>query len=85
MPQVVTVRARRRRGRRIRLWIPVVPVFLVLSPLVPLVLVGLAVACVANQINPVRAFTAGGRLLWSLSGTRIEIEQGRSAVLINIR
>lgn len=85
IPQVVTVRVHSGRGRRVRLWIPLLPVFVVLSPLVALVLVVLVVACVVHRIDPVRALYAGWRLLWSLSGTRIEIEQGGTAVLVNVR
>ncbi|MDT5027598.1 MAG: hypothetical protein QOE61_4024 [Micromonosporaceae bacterium] len=85
MPQVVTIRVHRGRRRRVRLWIPLLPVFLVLSPLLALVLVVFVVACLVVRIDPVRALHTGWRLLCSLSGTRIEIEQGRTAVLVNVR
>ena len=85
MPQVVTVRVHSGHGRPVRLWIPVLPVLVLLSPLLLLVLVGSAVACLATRTDPVRASHAGWWLLSSLSGTRIEIEQGRTAVLVDVR
>jgi hypothetical protein len=85
MPQVVSVRVRSERGRRLRLWAPVLPTLLVLTPLVLLALVASAVACLVNRINPIRMFYLAWRLLWALGGTRIEIEQGRTAVLVDIR
>jgi hypothetical protein len=84
MPQVVTVRVHSGRGRRVRLWIPVVPVLLVLSPLLALAVVAVVIACLANRINPVRALHAGWRLLSSCGGTRVEVEHGRLALLVNV-
>ncbi|MFD2765401.1 hypothetical protein [Micromonospora eburnea] len=87
MPQVVSVRVRNGRGRRVRLWIPILPVLLVLSPvlLLALAVAVAAVACLVWRINPVRALDAGWGLLCALRGTRIEIEHSRTAVLVDIR
>jgi len=85
IPHQVTVRHRRPDGRWLRLYVPVLPVLLVLSPLLLLaVLVGL-VACLATRVSPVGALRGTGQLLWALPGTRIEVEQGRTAVLVSIR
>lgn len=84
MPQVVDVRVQT-KSRRFRLWIPLLPVLLLLSPLVLLFLVVLVVACLATRVNPLRALWTGWRLLWSLGGTRIEIEHGRTAALVRLR
>jgi hypothetical protein len=85
IPHLVTVRHRRPNGRWLRLYVPVLPVLLVLSPLLLLaVLVGL-VACLATRVSPVGALRGTGQLLWALPGTRIEIEQGRTAVLVSVR
>ncbi|WP_406177049.1 hypothetical protein [Streptomyces sp. NBC_00996] len=82
IPQLVTVRYRRPDGHRRRLYIPVVPVLLVLSPLL---LLAVLVACLATQVSPVGALRGTGQLLWALPGTRIEIEQGRTAWLVSVR
>lgn len=85
IPHLVTVRHRRPDGRWLRLYVPVLPVLLVLSPLLLLaVLVGL-VACLATRVSPVGALRGTGQLLCALPGTRIEVEQGRTAVLISVR
>ncbi|GAB3156532.1 hypothetical protein GCM10027290_54510 [Micromonospora sonneratiae] len=85
IPQLVTYRQRRRDGRWLRLYVPVLPVLLVLSPLLLLaVLVGL-VACLVFRVSPVGALRGTGQLLWALPGTRFELEQGRTAVLLSIR
>lgn len=85
IPHLVTVRHRRPDGRWLRLYVPVLPVLLVLSPLLLLaVLVGL-VACLATRVSPVGALRGTGQLLWALPGTRIEVEQGRTAVLVSVR
>lgn len=85
MPQLVTYRQRRRDGRWLRLYVPVLPVALVLSPL--LLLVGLAglVACLVFRVSPVGALRGTGRLLCALPGTRFEMEYGRTAVLVSVR
>jgi hypothetical protein len=85
MPQLVTVRYRRHDGRRRRLYVPVLPVLLLLSPLLLLaVLAGLA-ACLVFRVSPVGALRGTGHLLWAVPGTRFEIEDGRTAVLISVR
>ena len=85
IPQLVTVSHRRPDGRWLRLYVPVLPVLLVLSPLLLLaVLAGLA-ACLATRVSPVGALRGTGQLLWALPGTRFEIEDGRTAVLVSVR
>jgi hypothetical protein len=48
------------------------------------VLVG-AVACLVYRVSVVRALGTGWRIVSALPGTRVDIEQGRSAVLVTIR
>lgn len=85
IPQLLTARIKRPDRRPIRIWVPVLPVVLVFSPvLVPAVLVA-AVACLVYRVNVVRALGAGWRIVSALSGTRVDIEQGRTAVLVTIR
>jgi hypothetical protein len=85
IPQLVTVCHRRPDGRWLRLYVPVLPVLLVLSPLLVLAMLAGLVACVATRVSPVGALRGTGQLLWALPGTRIEIEQGRTAVLVSVR
>ncbi|MFJ6014108.1 hypothetical protein [Streptomyces sp. NPDC092952] len=85
IPQLVTVGLRRSDGRRRRLYVPVLPVALLLAPLLLLAAVAAPVACLVLRVSPVGALLGAGRLLWALPGTRFEIEQGRAALLVSIR
>jgi hypothetical protein len=85
IPQLVTVRHSRPDGRWLRLYVPVLPVLVVLSPLLLLaVLAGLA-TCLGFRVSVLGALRGIGQLLWALPGTRFEIEDGRTAVLISVR
>jgi hypothetical protein len=85
IPQLVSVRHRRRDGRWLRLYVPVLPVLLLLSPLLVLAVLAGVVACLVFRISPVGALRGTGQLLWALPGTRIAIEDGRTAVHVNVR
>jgi hypothetical protein len=85
IPHLVTVRHRLPGGRWLRLYVPVLPVLLVLSPLLLLAVLAGLVTCLATGVSPVGALRGTGQLLWALPGTRIEIEDGRTAVLVSVR
>ncbi len=85
MPQLVTVRVKRPDGRPIRIWVPILPVALVFSPVVVLAALVAAVACLVYRISVLRALGSGWRVFSALSGARFDIEQGRTAVLVSIR
>ncbi|MEV8340595.1 hypothetical protein [Streptomyces niveus] len=88
MPHLVTVRGRRSDGRRLRLYVPVLPLLLVLSPLLLLAVPAGLIACLATRVSLAvvpAALRGAGRLLWALPGTRFEMEQGRTALLISVR
>jgi len=85
MPQLVTVRVDSPRGRRIRIWVPVLPVVLVLLPVLVLAVLVAAVACLVHRVSVARALGTGWRTLAALPGTRVDIEQGRTAVLVTVR
>jgi hypothetical protein len=85
IPQLVTVRYRRPDGRGRRLYVPVLPVLLVLSPLLLVAVLAGLVACLVFRVSPVGGLHGVGRLLCALPGTRFELEQGRTAVLVSVR
>ena len=85
MPQLLTVRVKRPDGRPIRIWVPVLPVVLVFLPVVVLAVLVAAVACLVYRVSVVRALGTGWRIVSALPGTRVDIEQGRTAVLVTIR
>lgn len=84
IPQLVTMRYRRPDGRWRRVWVPVLPVALVLSPLLLLAVVGGLIVGRCYGISPSGALRGAGRLLWALPGARFEIEDGRTALLVRV-
>ncbi|MBE1490821.1 hypothetical protein [Plantactinospora soyae] len=85
IPQLVTYRQRRRDGRWLRLYVPVVPLVLVLSPLLLVALLAGVVACFIFRVSLVGALRGAGQLLCALPGTRFEMEYGQMAVLVSVR
>ena len=85
MPQLLSVRVKRPDGRPIRIWVPVLPVVLVFSPVMVLAVLVATVACLVYRVSVVRALGTGWRIVSALPGTRFDIEQGRTAVLVTIR
>jgi hypothetical protein len=84
MPQVVTVKVTD-DGKRYRIWIPLIPVLIVLSPILVLAALVLAVACLVMRINPFAALARTYRLYTALRGLHVEIGEGRSTVLVSVR
>jgi hypothetical protein len=85
IPYLVTARYRRANGRWVRLYIPILPAVVVLSPLLLLAVLGGLVACLVFGVSMAGALSGAGQLLRALPGTRIDVEQGRTAVLVSIR
>lgn len=85
MPQLLTVRVKTPGGRPIRIWVPVLPVVLVLSPVLVLAVLVAAAACLVYRVSVVGALGSGWRVVSALPGTRVDVEQGRTAVLVTIR
>jgi hypothetical protein len=52
---------------------------------VVLAVLAAAVACLVYRVNVARALGAGWRVVSALPGTRVDVEQGRTAVLVTIR
>jgi hypothetical protein len=44
-----------------------------------------AVACLVYRVSVVRALGTGWRIVSALPGTRVDVGQGRTAVLVTIR
>jgi hypothetical protein len=85
MPQSLTLRVKHPGGRAIRVWVPVLPMVLVLSPLLVLAALGGVVACRMYRIGVTRAFGTAWRVFCALPGTRLDVREGRTAVLVSIR
>ena len=85
IPQLVRLQVRQPNHRTFRLWIPVVPVLIVLAPLLLLATFAAIIACLVFGIRPLRALVAVGRLVCALKGTCIEVDQPEALVLLDIR
>jgi hypothetical protein len=85
MPQLVTVRMRTERGHRFCVWIPVIPVLILVSPLLLLGILGIAITSWIMKIRAGAVLLGLGRVIWSLGGTRIEVRQGPTRMLISLR
>jgi len=85
IPQLVTVGYRPAGRHWRRLYIPVLPVALVASPLLLVAMAGGLVACHLFKVSPAGALRGLGQLLWALPGTRIEFQEGRTALLLSVR
>jgi hypothetical protein len=57
----------------------------VFSPVVVLAVLAAAVACLVYRVSVVRALGTGWRVVSALPGTRVDVEQGRRALLVVIR
>jgi hypothetical protein len=85
MPQLLSVRVDRPDGRPIRIWVPVLPIVLVFSPVLVLAVLVAAVACLVYRINVLRALGTSWRIISALPGTRVDVGQGGTGVLVAIR
>jgi hypothetical protein len=79
----LTIEVRPRGRGPIRLWLPMVLVWLLLLPFAVLLAPFLALWMIIRRMNPFRAMGALLGLLTALSGTRIEVDS--PSAFVNIR
>jgi hypothetical protein len=82
MPQIVRVRIR--GTSRFGLWIPLLPVAIILSPLLVLGSLVLIVACLVTRINPLKAMYRSWRVFTALRGFHVEVRNRQQLVLVDI-
>ena len=66
-----------RQRHHFRVWVPVVLVWLLLLPFAPFILLALVVLWAPGAVDPFRGAAALFRLIASLKGTNIEVEDDR--------
>jgi hypothetical protein len=74
----------RRPRRRVRLWLPLTPFLILLSPIF---LLAMAIAVFLPRpfgVNPASAVLGVGRVLLALNGSLVEVESPAASVLIKI-
>lgn len=74
MPRLVTVRVVQPDGRPLRIWVPVLPVVLLLSPFLLLALLAAAIAGQLYRVDVPQVLDAGWRMVCALPGTRIDVD-----------
>jgi hypothetical protein len=84
MPQVLSIRVHSGETRRVRLWIPILPVVILLAPVIVLVLVAGLVALAILRINPVRGLRAGLGMVAAARGLRLAISSGDLTVHVRV-
>jgi hypothetical protein len=85
MPQLLRLQVSQPGHRTVRLWIPLLPILIVVSPLLALAALAGVIACLAFRINPFRALVTTARLWCALKGTRVEVDQPDALVILDIR
>jgi hypothetical protein len=85
MPHAVSVRIHSGRNGRARLWIPLLPVAVVLFPFLLFAAIVAVATCIVRRANPVRALTAAWRLFVAMRGLHIDVQQGRTQILVFVR
>ncbi len=73
-----------RTGRRIRLWVPLFLVWLLLLPFMLVLLPVYFVVCAVMDIAPFATLGAFFAVLGSLNGTHVEVDSPDAAVLIHV-
>jgi ABC-type arginine/histidine transport system permease subunit len=79
---IISVQAQERK--RIRLWIPLFLLWILVLLLSPLLLALLLVYCAVGRVNPLRAVSAFWALGCGLAGTHIEVNANSNNVLVRI-
>jgi hypothetical protein len=82
IPLVAVVSLRGRESRTLRIWVPLILLWLLLVPIVlvlsPLIFAG----CLACRVNPFRALSVTWQILRALNDTECEIEHRSAGVSI---
>ena len=84
IPSLLALHLRTATGRRIRLWIPLFLVWLVLLPVAPLLLMLLLVGALIGRINPWRAVAVLWGILTSLSGVNVDVSSPQAEVAVRM-
>jgi hypothetical protein len=82
IPFVAVVSLRGRQSRTLRIWVPLILLWLLLVPLAVLLSPLIFVFCLACRISPFRAFSVGWQILWALHDTHLEVDHPSAGISI---
>ena len=83
-PFVAVVSLRNQESRTIRLWIPLILIWLLLLPLAVLLSPFIFIACLFCRVNPFRGVALMWQVLSALTDTSIEVEQRSAGMSFHI-
>ena len=84
IPFVAVVSLRNQKSRTIRLWIPLILIWLLLLPLAVLLSPFIFIACLFCRVNPFRGVALMWQVLNALTDTSIEVEQRSAGMSFHI-
>jgi hypothetical protein len=84
IPQVAVINLHSGRRER-RLWVPLLPLWLVLAPFVLLALPLFVIGCLVSGVRPLGALSGIWQVLCALRGARVDVTRGTTATSIDIR
>lgn len=67
-----------------RLWLPLILVYIPLLLLSPLILLVVMVACIVGQVSPWKAIATFWGVLWNLPGTDVRVRAEGKQVIVRI-
>ena len=68
----------------VRLWVPLILLYIPLLIVSPVILLGVGAACLVGRVSPWRAITALWGLFCSLGGTDVHVRAEGNKVLVRI-
>jgi hypothetical protein len=86
IPSLAVVHIHNPRGqwKGMRLWLPLILLYIPLLLLSPLILLVVIVACLLGQVSPLRAIATLWGILCSLSGTDVHVRAEGKQVMVRI-
>jgi hypothetical protein len=84
IPFVAVVSLRNQESRTIRLWIPLILIWLLLLPLAVLLSPFIFIACLFSRVNPFRGIALMWQVLNALTDTNIEMEHRSAGMSFHI-
>ena len=84
IPFVAVVSLHNQKSRTIRLWIPLILIWLLLLPLAVLLSPFIFIACLFFRVNPFRGVALMWQVLNALTDTSIEVEQRSAGMSFHI-
>jgi hypothetical protein len=84
IPVLLVLRIRWGRGRTLRLWLPLILLWVLLLPIALPVLIVLCLVPLAHGRHPLRVPVAGWQILRGLRGLVIEIDEPDSTLYLKI-